>query len=89
MAAPYAGAFPGSWVAMVPRPRLIRGSGIPFIMLRNGWYIENYMERLDIPLVDSLALQGMGESLRPRAKTTPLRQSLSSLLMDTKAKPTK
>jgi NAD(P)H dehydrogenase (quinone) len=29
---------------------LLRGSGIPYILLRNGWYIENYTERLATPL---------------------------------------
>ena len=29
---------------------LLRGSGIPFVLLRNGWYIENYTERLEMPL---------------------------------------
>ena len=28
----------------------IRASGIPFIFLRNGWYIENYTENLTTPL---------------------------------------
>jgi NAD(P)H dehydrogenase (quinone) len=27
--------------------KLLRGSGIPFVFLRNGWYIENYTERLE------------------------------------------
>jgi NAD(P)H dehydrogenase (quinone) len=29
---------------------LLGASGIPFTILRNGWYIENYTERLDMPL---------------------------------------
>lgn len=29
---------------------LLRKSGVPFVILRNGWYIENYTERLDMPL---------------------------------------
>ena len=29
---------------------LLQSSGIPFILLRNGWYIENYTERLEMPL---------------------------------------
>ena len=29
---------------------LLRGAGIPWVLLRNGWYIENYSERLATPL---------------------------------------
>jgi NAD(P)H dehydrogenase (quinone) len=29
---------------------LIRDSGIPFALLRNGWYTENYTENLEMPL---------------------------------------
>ena len=29
---------------------LLRGSGVPYVILRNGWYIENYTERLAMPL---------------------------------------
>jgi NAD(P)H dehydrogenase (quinone) len=29
---------------------ILRDSGIPHVILRNGWYIENYTERLEMPL---------------------------------------
>jgi NAD(P)H dehydrogenase (quinone) len=29
---------------------LLRSSRIPYVLLRNGWYIENYTERLAMPL---------------------------------------
>jgi NAD(P)H dehydrogenase (quinone) len=29
---------------------ILRASGVPFVLLRNGWYIENYTERLEMPL---------------------------------------
>ena len=29
---------------------LLLGSGIPYVLLRNGWFIENYTERLATPL---------------------------------------
>ena len=29
---------------------LLHGSGLPYVILRNGWYIENYTERLAMPL---------------------------------------
>jgi len=29
---------------------LLRDVGIPWVLLRNGWYIENYTERLAVPL---------------------------------------
>jgi len=34
----------------------LRGSGVPFVLLRNGWYIENYTERLDMPLAQGAFL---------------------------------
>jgi len=30
--------------------KLLRDSHVPFVLLRNGWYIENYTERVDMPL---------------------------------------
>jgi NAD(P)H dehydrogenase (quinone) len=30
--------------------KLIRDSGVPYVLLRDGWYIENYAERLNMPL---------------------------------------
>ena len=30
--------------------KLLRDSYVPSVLLRNGWYIENYTERLDMPL---------------------------------------
>jgi NAD(P)H dehydrogenase (quinone) len=30
--------------------KLLRDSGVPFVLLRDGWYIENFTERLDMPL---------------------------------------
>jgi len=29
---------------------LLRGSGIPWVLLRNGWYIDNYTDNLAMPL---------------------------------------
>ena len=29
---------------------LLRGSGVPYVLLRNGWYIENYTDNLPMPL---------------------------------------
>ena len=29
---------------------LLRAAGLPYVLLRNGWYIENYTERLAMPL---------------------------------------
>ena len=39
---------------------LLRGSGVPFVLLRNGWYIENYTERLDMPLAHGAFLGARG-----------------------------
>jgi len=30
--------------------KLLRDSGIPYVLLRNGWYIENYTDNLAMPL---------------------------------------
>jgi len=29
---------------------LLRGSGVPYVLLRNGWYIENYTDNIAMPL---------------------------------------
>lgn len=39
---------------------LLRSSGLPYVILRNGWYIENYTERLDIPLARGAFLGSAG-----------------------------
>ena len=47
---------------------MIRASGIPFTMLRNGWYLENYTENL-APTLEHGALLGSGEEGRVSAAT--------------------
>lgn len=34
----------------LPTEAAIKASGVPFTLLRNGWYLENYTENLDAPL---------------------------------------
>jgi NAD(P)H dehydrogenase (quinone) len=49
---------------------LIRGSGIPFVFLRNGWYTENYTGNLGPALQHGALLGSSGEgriALAPRA----------------------
>lgn len=47
---------------------LIRASGIPFVFLRNGWYLENYTENL-APALEHGVLPGSGEEGRVSAAT--------------------
>ena len=47
---------------------LIRESGIPFVFLRNGWYLENYTENLG-PVLEHGALLGSAERGRVSAAT--------------------
>ena len=46
----------------------IRASGIPFVFLRNGWYLENYTENL-APALEHGTLLGSAESGRVSAAT--------------------
>ena len=39
----------------------IRASGLPFVFLRNGWYIENYTENLGPVLAHGAVLGSSGE----------------------------
>lgn len=39
---------------------LLRGSGIPYVILRNGWYIENYTERLAASIAQGAFLGSAG-----------------------------
>ena len=48
--------------------QLIRESGLPFTLLRNGWYIENYTEQLD-QVLDRGALIGSANDGRVSAAT--------------------
>lgn len=45
---------------------MIRNSGIPFVILRNGWYLENYTENLG-PALEYGALLGSAEEGRVSA----------------------
>lgn len=47
---------------------MIRTSGIPFVFLRNGWYVENYTENL-APALEHGALLGSAEDGRVSAAT--------------------
>lgn len=46
--------------------QMIRDSGIPYVFLRNGWYLENYTENL-APALEHGALLGSAESGRVSA----------------------
>ena len=39
----------------------LKASGIPHVLLRNGWYIENYTDNLQIPLSTGALLGASGE----------------------------
>jgi NAD(P)H dehydrogenase (quinone) len=47
---------------------MIRASGIPFVFLRNGWYLENYTENL-APALEHGAMLGSAEDGRVSAAT--------------------
>ena len=40
---------------------LLRGSGVPFVLLRNGWYLENYTEQLAGTLAQGALAGSAGE----------------------------
>ena len=40
---------------------LLRNSGVPYVLLRNGWYIENYTERLAMPLATGAFVGAAGD----------------------------
>nr|WP_306628894.1 SDR family oxidoreductase [Arthrobacter ulcerisalmonis] len=40
---------------------LLRGSGVPFVLLRNGWYLENYTEQLPGTLAQGALAGSAGE----------------------------
>src|SRR5271165_6889543 len=40
---------------------LLRHSGVPYVLLRNGWYIENYTERLAMPLATGAFVGAAGD----------------------------
>jgi len=40
---------------------LLRGSGVPFVLLRNGWYLENYTEQLPGTLAQGAVAGSAGE----------------------------
>ncbi|WP_347403617.1 NAD(P)H-binding protein [Solwaraspora sp. WMMD406] len=61
--------------------RLIRASGLPFVLLRNGWYVENYTEAALGPAVDSgtiLGAAGTGRVAAATRRTSPARPPPSS-----------
>ncbi len=52
---------------------LLARSGVPFVLLRNGWYTENYMASLPAALAHDalLGAAGGGGSRRPPVPITP------------------
>ena len=40
---------------------LLRGSGVPFVLLRNGWYLENYTEQLPGTLAQGAVAGSAGD----------------------------
>ena len=57
--------------------KAIRASGIPFVFLRNGWYIENHTDQIPTILQHNAIVGAAGEggSRRRRGRTTPMRRS--------------
>lgn len=54
---------------------LLRASGLPHVLLRNGWYTENYLASVTPALQYGVLLgrPGQSESPPPPAPTTPPR----------------
>jgi NAD(P)H dehydrogenase (quinone) len=52
----------------LPTEELVRGSGIPYVILRNSWYIENYTRNLE-PALQHGALAGSAGDGRISAAT--------------------
>jgi NAD(P)H dehydrogenase (quinone) len=50
---------------------LLRGCGLTSVLLRNGWYIENYIERLATPLALGAFFSGPGATAVSQRRPAP------------------
>ena len=58
----------------------LRASGIPFTILRNGWYIENYTERLSDMLVSGQLVGAAGAGVDNAASRSDLAEAAAIVL---------
>jgi len=63
--------------------RLIRASGIPFVFLRNGWYMENYTENLSSALERGVIVGSAGEGRIAAATRTDFAAAAVAVLTGT------
>ena len=62
--------------------RLIRESDLPFVFLRNGWYIENYTEQLDQALAQGALYGSAGEGRISAATRADYAAAAAAVLAD-------
>lgn len=61
--------------------RLIRISGLPFVVLRNGWYTENYMRNLSTVLENGVILGCAGDGRLASAARADYATAAAAVLM--------
>ena len=59
----------------------IRGSGIPFVFLRNNWYIENYTDQLSVVLEHQALLGSAGDGKVSGATRADLAAAAAAVLV--------
>lgn len=60
---------------------LLRASGVPFTLLRNSWYLENYTEQLAVHLQHGAVLGSAGEGQVSAATRTDYAQAAAAVLL--------
>ncbi len=58
----------------------IRATGLPFVLLRNGWYTENYLSKLGPALEHGVVLGGAGEGLISAASRADYAEAAAAAL---------
>ena len=61
--------------------RALRNSGVPYVLLRNGWYLENYTEQLEGYLKHGSVFGSAGEGRLNGATRADLAQAAAAVLL--------
>jgi NAD(P)H dehydrogenase (quinone) len=61
--------------------KLLRASGMPFVVLRNGWYSENYMRSLPVALENGVILGSAGDGRISSAARADYAAAAATVLM--------
>lgn len=61
--------------------QLIRASGLPFVFLRNSWYLENYTARLATQLADGQVLGAAGDGRVSAASRQDFAEAAAAVLV--------